>query len=105
MPESLRLPLTLPVQPPSTSPSSATASASRIDGARFRDALRDAARDMAQREARLDHVLAHRGVPLGPEQLLALQATVHRYSQEVELAAKLTDKLTGAVRQVLTSQQ
>lgn len=104
MPESLRLPLTPSIHPATTSPSP-PATVQRSDGGSFRAALRGAARDMAQHEARLDHVLAHRGAALGPEQLLALQATVHRYSQEVELAAKLTDKLTGAVRQVLTSQQ
>ena len=74
-------------------------------GSSFRDVLEDAATEMARREATIDRALTHHGAPLGPEQLLALQATVHRYSQEVELAAKLTDKLTGAVRQVLTSQQ
>ncbi len=71
----------------------------------FRDALHAAARDAAAREAAIDRVLTRRGAPLSPEQLLALQATVQRHSREVELAAKLVDKLTGAVRQVLTSQQ
>lgn len=71
----------------------------------FRDALHEAARAMATREAHIDGVLARGGAGLGPEQLLALQATVQRHSREVELAAKLTDKLTGTVRQVLTSQQ
>lgn len=71
----------------------------------FREALRAAARGIARDEARLDAVLAQPPGTLAPEQLLALQATVHRYSREVELAGKLADKLTGAVRQVLTSQQ
>jgi hypothetical protein len=60
---------------------------------------------MAAREATLDRALRGGASSASPEQLLALQATVHRYAQEVELAAKLVDKLTGAVRQVLTSQQ
>jgi hypothetical protein len=60
---------------------------------------------MATHEATIERAL-RRGAPsASPEQLLALQATVHRHAQEVELAAKLVDKLTGAVRQVLTSQQ
>ncbi|MFN9809019.1 MAG: hypothetical protein ACK6CU_05215 [Deltaproteobacteria bacterium] len=90
-------PLTSAPQPPPAREGGASSS--------FRDALREAAHGIARREAALDGVLARRGAPLGPEQLLALQATLHRYTQEVELAAKLTDKLTGAVRQVLTSQQ
>lgn len=89
----------------SLAPSEASsASTSASNPSAFRDALRDAARAMGQREARIDHVLAGH-TPLSPEQLLALQATVHRHSQEVELASKLVDKLTGAVKQVLTSQQ
>ena len=103
MTDGIRLPLA-PITPPTSAPDVAPAAPSAT-GASFREVLRDAATDMASHEAALDRVLSRRGAPLGPEQLLALQATVHRYSQEVELAAKLTDKLTGAVRQVLTSQQ
>jgi hypothetical protein len=104
MTDGIRLPITAPAAP-ATAAAATPASSPPPAGASFRDALRDAAHDMASHEAALDRVLQRRGAPLGPEQLLALQATVHRYSQEVELAAKLTDKLTGAVRQVLTSQQ
>lgn len=101
MTDGLRLPLTLPTTPrldarPAPSPS---ASAEGV-----RDALREAAHGIAARERILDRALERRGA-LDAEQLLALQATVQRYNQEVELAAKLVDKLTGAVRQVLTSQQ
>lgn len=102
MTDGIRLPIA-PSTPPTAAGPPATEGAPTRGS--FRDALRDAAEEMASHEATLDRVLARRGAPLGPEQLLALQATVHRYSQEVELAAKLTDKLTGAVRQVLTSQQ
>ena len=88
-----------------TDPSTTTLAPDTPSGPSFRDALRDAVHGMAEREARIDAVLTRRGAPLAPEQLLALQATVQRHSQEVELAAKLVDKLTGTVRQVLTSQQ
>jgi hypothetical protein len=73
----------------------------------FRDALRDAARSLASGEATLDASVARlsHGRSLSPEELIALQATVYRYATEVEMAAKLTDKLTGAVRTALTSQQ
>ncbi len=100
--------LTLSTTATAATPEAATSTPRAPDlpsGASFRDALREAAHGMAEREARIDAVLSRRGAPLAPEQLLALQATVQRHSQEVELAAKLVDKLTGTVRQVLTSQQ
>ncbi|GAB4215128.1 MAG: hypothetical protein OHK0013_40410 [Sandaracinaceae bacterium] len=97
--------LLLRIAPPPSRPSSTAPAAAATRGSSFRDALRDAAREMASREAILDRALRHGAPTASPEQLLALQATVHRHAQEVELAAKLVDKLTGAVRQVLTSQQ
>jgi hypothetical protein len=73
----------------------------------FREALRSAAHSLASGEASLDASVARlsHGRSLSPEELIALQATVYRYAAEVEMAAKLTDKLTGAVRTALTSQQ
>jgi len=81
--------------------------ATTTHGSEFRDALRSAARSLASGEASLDASIARlsHGRSLSPEELIALQATVYRYAAEVEMAAKLTDKLTGAVRTALTSQQ
>jgi hypothetical protein len=72
-----------------------------------RELVRDAALRIARGERRIDQVLRQvsHGRTLSNEELIALQATVYRYTQEIELAAKLVDKLTGAVRQTLTSQQ
>ena len=39
------------------------------------------------------------------EQLLAIQAGVYRYTQEVELASKVVDRVTNGVKTVLQSQQ
>jgi len=39
-----------------------------------------------------------------PAELLALQATVFRYSQAVEVVSRATDKLIGAVKQTLGTQ-
>lgn len=71
------------------------------------DFLRTAAQRIARGELRIEQVIrqCQRGGGISQEQLIALQATVYRYTQEIELAAKLVDKLTGAVRQTLTSQQ
>jgi hypothetical protein len=60
-----------------------------VDGGRYVDAALRAAR---------------RG-ELGNEQLLAIQAGVYRYTQELELAAKVVDKTTSGIKQVLQSQQ
>jgi len=71
------------------------------------DAVRDMASSLVESEQRVDRALraARRGRELDPAHLLALQAGVYRYAQEMELASKLVDKATGAVKQVLQSQQ
>lgn len=71
------------------------------------EAVGDAVRSIARGERFVDGAIARarRGKDLEPGQLLALQAGVYRYTQELELAAKLVDKATGAVKQTLQSQQ
>jgi len=73
----------------------------------FRSALRAGAESIGRGEAALDAAVARlgRGGTMAPEELIALQATAYRHATEVELASKLVDKLTGAVRTILTSQQ
>lgn len=99
----------LTLHPPTSTTSVAEPpSASRAaDGSDFRALLREAAESLARGEATLDATIARlsRGRALAPEELIALQATVYRHAAEVELAAKLVDKLTSAVRTTLTSQQ
>jgi hypothetical protein len=41
---------------------------------------------------------------LGPAELLALQAGVYRYSEAVDLAAKLVDRASNAVKTVIQGQ-
>ncbi|MBO6937287.1 MAG: hypothetical protein JJ863_20110 [Deltaproteobacteria bacterium] len=71
------------------------------------EAIGDAVRSIGRGEQFVDGAIARarRGKNLEPGQLLALQAGVYRYTQELELAAKLVDKATGAVKQTLQSQQ
>ena len=71
------------------------------------DALGDAVRSIARGERFVDGAMrrAARGKELEPGQLIAIQAGVYRYTQELELASKLVDKATGAVKQTLQSQQ
>ena len=57
-------------------------------------------------ERNIDALLAAaaRGKTFSPGELLALQATVFRYSQTVEIVSRATDKLIGAVKQTLGTQ-
>ncbi|MDH5490474.1 MAG: hypothetical protein OEY14_00725 [Myxococcales bacterium] len=69
--------------------------------------IEDAASSIGRGQAQIERALrrARRGQGMAPEELLALQAGVYRYSQELELASKVVDKVTGAIRQTLQSQQ
>lgn len=44
------------------------------------------------------------GRDLGPAELIALQAGVYRYSEAVDLAAKLVDRASSGVKTVVTGQ-
>jgi hypothetical protein len=44
---------------------------------------------------------AARGKTFSPAQLLALQASVFRYSQTVEVASRVADRLVGAIKQTV----
>ena len=57
-------------------------------------------------ERQVDTLLAAaaRGKTFSPAELLALQATVFRYSQAVEIVSRATDKLVGAVKQTMGTQ-
>jgi len=57
-------------------------------------------------ERRVDTLLAAAatGKTFSPAELLAMQATVFRYSQAVEVVSRATDKLIGAVKQTMSTQ-
>lgn len=69
--------------------------------------VRDAVESIGRGERMVERTMrqARRGHVFTQEELLAVQAGVYRYTQELELASKLVDKATGAVRQTLQSQQ
>lgn len=71
------------------------------------DALREAARSICRGQRMIDSVIhaARNGRVFSQQELIAIQAGVYRYTQELELASKLVDKATGAVRTTLQSQQ
>ena len=57
-------------------------------------------------EKQVDALLeaAARGKTFTPAQLLAMQATVARYSQTVEVVSRVADRLIGAVKQTMGTQ-
>lgn len=68
--------------------------------------MRRTADRMASGERMIDKALrSTRAGTLSYERLLALQAGVYRYTREVELAGKLVERSTSALRQTLQSQQ
>lgn len=70
-------------------------------------AVRASLQSLARGERLVNGVIsaARHGATFSNEQLIAIQAGVYKYTQELELAGKLVDKATGAVRQTLQSQQ
>jgi hypothetical protein len=57
-------------------------------------------------EKQIDALLdaAARGKTFKPGELLAMQATVARYSQTVEVVSRVADRLVGAIKQTIGTQ-
>ena len=57
-------------------------------------------------ENRVDALLqaAAQGKTFSPAELLAMQASVFRYSQTVEIVSRVADRLVGAVKQTIGTQ-
>lgn len=56
-------------------------------------------------ERTMDRVTrAHGGAEMGAQDLLALQADVYRYSEAVDLSAKLVDRASNGVKTVIQGQ-
>jgi hypothetical protein len=69
----------------------------------FDTVLRRLAMELDRGERLVTRVI-ERGGQLSPQQLLAAQAGIYRYSETLELAAKLVDKASSAIRTTLQSQ-
>ena len=68
--------------------------------------LRRAIEGLLAAEQRIDALVnaARGGRTFSAGQLLAMQSTVFRYSQTVEIVSRAADKLVGAVKQTLSTQ-
>lgn len=80
----------------------------KVDAARATDSsfghvLQGIGRELAQGEATTRSAIASMtsGAPTEPAQLIALQMGVYRYSEAIDLASRLVDRVTGGVKTVL----
>jgi hypothetical protein len=60
--------------------------------------------EVTQGEGLVQGALRARNGTIGPAELIALQAGVYRYSEAVDLAAKLVDHATTGIKTVLQGQ-
>jgi len=94
--------------PPSSSLSSATPAAKPAAGAEgpspFAQVLGNLGREIAGGESTLRHAAGAGAADLGPAELIALQASVYRYSEAIDLASKLVDHATSGVKTVVQGQ-
>jgi hypothetical protein len=70
----------------------------------FARILRSLGREVDHGEKVVRRAVEGGGKDLGPGELLALQAGVYRYSEAVDLSAKLIDRATSGVKTVLQGQ-
>ena len=76
----------------------------RVARTEFRDLLRRVGREVDRGEADVDRAVrgAHGGLDMG--ELIALQARIYRYTESIELCAKLVDRASSAVKTILQGQ-
>jgi hypothetical protein len=70
----------------------------------FAELVRGLGHEVRRGEALIQSALTGCGGVLGPAELIALQAGVYRYSEAVDLAAKLVDHATGGLKTIVQGQ-
>ena len=70
----------------------------------FAKILSGLGKEVDRGEVLVKHATSGNGKDLGNGELLALQAGVYRYSEAVDLAAKLVDRASSGVKTVLQGQ-
>lgn len=87
-------------------PSSGSPRADEAGHSTFRESLRDVAARLSSGDAAMLSTIAAgaRAPALDSSQLLVLQAQVYQYTQELDLAGRLVDRMTQAVKTTLQSQ-
>lgn len=89
--------------PPAPAPTSVASPAPTEGPSAFSKLVHGLGREVNRGEAMMRSAVdaSRSGRDLGPAELLALQAGVYRYSEAVDLAAKLVDRTTSGVKTVL----
>jgi hypothetical protein len=85
----------------STNPPAAIAGSSTDGAEQFRSVLGSLGRAIDNGEKLVGRALSPSAGALGAAELIALQAGIYRYSEAVDLAAKLVDRAGTAVRTTL----
>ena len=93
---------TYEIVPLSPSPSDATAASRGTTGPSFADALRGVGSAVDRGEALIARTSHGNLGGLDSAQLIALQAGIYRYSEAVDLVAKLVDRAATAVKTVVS---
>ena len=88
---------------PSTTTTATTTKPNTSDRSHFDRLVHGLGHEVARGEATMRAAL-RAPADLGPSELLALQAGVYRYSEAVDLAAKLVDRATSGVKTVIQGQ-
>lgn len=70
----------------------------------FARLLTNLGREVDQGERTMHRVIGGGGRDLGPQELLSLQAGVYRYSEAVDLSAKVVDRASSSLKTVLQGQ-
>jgi hypothetical protein len=100
-------PTTAPAQPAQSAAAAHVYGPPRAQPAQGPEALTDAGRRLLSRISRGERFVeqvvrgASSGAAYTPADLLAIQAQVYRYTQEVELLSKFVDRATNTVKTVL----
>jgi len=70
------------------------------------EAVKGLLEQATQAEKKMDHRLAEvaKGKVYSPQELIALQVDAFRYSQSVEVVSRVTDKVVGGIKQILSIQ-
>jgi hypothetical protein len=89
-----------------SSPAAATRPAvlsSRPPGSGFAQLLQGIGRELSRGEVTTRSAIASiaSGAQVEPAQLIALQTGVYRYSEAIDLASRLVDRVTGGVKTIL----
>ncbi len=94
---------TLPSPPPAAAQGPAPGSPSSEAPSAFARLLQSLAREVSSGESITRSALgaASAGRAIGPAELIALQAGIYRYGEAVDLASRLIDRATSAVKTVV----